>query len=146
MKWFFAAYKKGLFPALKEEMSASEFNEVFTQLVAQGYHGLWTQYAITKRGEVPVGFISGVKLDGHWLLTEFAPFPWASTRNKWETLIKFLNWFRTQDNGIIRVKGSEKRIFELACKTGVIRRAGTWYNWYGTEPAAVFQTNSIQEV
>lgn len=127
-------------------MNAAQFDELFIQIVTQMYRNLWVQYAPTKRGEIPVGFIAGVVLDSHWLLTDFVAFPWASTRNKWETLVKFLNSFRIKDNGIIRVKMSDMRIFTAACKTGVIRRAGTWYNWYGTEPAAVFQTNSIQEL
>jgi hypothetical protein len=135
-----------VFPALKEGLSAAEFDELFIDIATKAYAGMWTQYATTKRGEVPVGFIAGVRLDGHWLLTEFIAFPWASVRNRAETLVKFLNWFRTVENAVVRVKMSDKKMFEFACRTGVLRRTGTWFNWYGTEPAAIFQTNSLQEI
>ena len=149
MRYTFAAYKKGALEPLGEpfdntSMTADQFKETFERFVVEKFHAVWTLFATTKRGFIPVGLIFAVWVPSSPYMTVNALcwFPWASRRNIIECCVSFLNSIRTQVNMMFYAAPEHKRTYEVCAMHGVIRRIGTSHIVFPGKPAAVFETRA----
>lgn len=150
IRWAWAAYRLGALkdmsgPFAKDGMTATEFEAEFRALVPIRYHGAWTLFADTKRGNVPVGmvfaFLSHAELSPFMIVGDIAWFPWASTRNKIEAAVHFFNSIRSTVPLVEYAHGEVRmRFFEMLCQHAVMRRVGTTFNVVKGEPVGVFET------
>lgn len=154
VRYAWAAYKKGALGDLGDKfkdmsMSADEFKVAFEVEVTTVFHGGWILIAPTKRGIMPVGLVLAF-----WSHSDprFAPFmnighilwfPWASARNKIESIVNFFSVIRHEVKMMQYANLTNKRLFEVIARHGVMRRVGTSYNVFTDGPAAVFETRSI---
>ncbi len=89
---------------------------------------LYVFEAKTKKGIIPVGMVTG-KLTGPMMwLGDVIWFPWASSRNKYESIVNFLNELRRMYVGLFTCTLGDKKFYENIARHGVIRRVGTLYD------------------
>lgn len=130
----------------KDDMDAAAFAVLFEAEITTKYHGVWTLFAESPKGFIPVGFVLGF-----WShpIPEFAPFmllgdmiwmPWSTPRNRVEAAVNFFNQARKSISFMEFAQEPEKKFFEMLCKHGVMRRAGTSNVVYRGEAAAIFET------
>lgn len=84
--------------------------------------------APTSRGPAPVGLITA-EADGNRLTPHVDWFQWASSRNKVETILQFLNETRRTWQVLIMSSPDNKGFFEVMVKYAVLRKAGTLLGW-----------------
>lgn len=152
IRFAWAAYKKGALAPMagvfaEPNMSVEEFNAAFPATVTTRYHGAWTLFADTRRGNMPVGmalaFYSHPEpaLAPFMIVADIVWFPWASARNRIEAAVYFFSVIRSSIPMVGYANGdTNKRFFEMVCQHGVMRRIGTTFNVVKDEPVAVFET------
>lgn len=152
IRFAWAAYKKGALAQLagpfeRTDMSADEFEVTFQATVTTRYHGAWTLFADTRRGNMPVGMVLAFyshpepALSPFMILGDIIWFPWASTRNKIEAAVYFFSVIRSSLSLVGYANGDvNKRFFEMLCQHSVMRRIGTTFVLIKGEPVAVFET------
>ena len=84
--------------------------------------------ALTKRGRIPIGMVTGKFVGGMLWLGDAIWFPWASSRNKYESMVNLFNEVRKHYVGIFTCTLDDKTFYESIAKHGVIRRVGTLYD------------------
>src|SRR5690349_548661 len=60
IRFIWAAYKKGALAPMgfsDESMTADQFKSEFEKLVLENFHAVWTLFAPTKKGSIPVGIV-----------------------------------------------------------------------------------------
>lgn len=146
MKYLYAAWRKGAKPldAIEAENNPEAFMEAFTAHAAARYHVAYTLIATPPgRDTMPVGIVFGIKPFYQqpviWI-GDFIWFPWASSRNKLETAVHFLNQMRKEWTIIGFAEPGVIPFFEHICRYGVSRRAGTLFDLFEEGPRGVFQT------
>lgn len=151
LKYLWAAYKKGALAAMGEEfasgaMSSEEFSASFHD-TAERYSEAWTVIASTRRGMMPVGVIFGslAPLAAYLVISGAVWFPWASRRNIIEGTVAFLNAIRKQAPAMLYARDEHKRLYEIACMHGIIRRVGTSHIVFPGQSAAVFETRITEQ-
>jgi hypothetical protein len=117
--------------------------DAFKQAVAdyfQGFNVLYTLLARVRGEPAPVGIMA--TRDGGYRVEPYAVwFPWASPRNKLESLLNFFNKIRVTRLGILFIPEKEIRAFEVLSRYGVIQRRGTLSRFYEDgQFAAIYQT------
>lgn len=139
------AYRRGALKGiLPDGMSADEFKDSFVRLILERYEAAWTLFAETKRGVVPVGLAVGFWLHPRaprlvMVLDALVWFPWASRRNKVESIVGFLDAMRREMPMIGYARGQDKGFMEMLAKHGLGRQVGTSYTIFGTEPATIWE-------
>ena len=111
-------------------------------------NGAWTlQAPVVGRGIIPVGLMTawvGARTPAHVREIHVTWFPWASKRNRVESLINFVHRMRTQFDLYSAVKMKDVKLFEYVCQHGIGRRMGTWKGYFGRgEDAALFQSKDV---
>lgn len=145
VSYAWAAYKKGslgtIFP---EDLNAQDFTQLFQQFAIGRYDGVWTLFAETGKGFIPVGLAVGFwphREAMQWMLMDaFVWFPWASSRNKIESAVNFLNGVRHQIPMIGFVKSEDRTFVDVIAKHGILNRVGTSYNIFPGERASIWET------
>ena len=95
--------------------------------------------APTKLGFRPVGILTGIYAGPMVLLGDASWFPWASDRNKLESMVNIFNELRKQFLGIFYCALSDKKFYEHIARHGIIKRIGHIDGIYKDEPAVEFQ-------
>lgn len=145
LKWVWAAYRKDGLRSLKEffpsDIQPEEFQNVFVDFIESGIH-CWVCDAQTPRGYVPVGLAMGVPTIHKMIaLGDFNWFPWASSRNIYESTVNIINDLRGKTNLLMTVDLSNKRFAEKIAANGIMRRVGTLHG-VEDDPIAVFQSRN----
>jgi hypothetical protein len=145
MKYLYAAWRLGSKPLDQiEAVDPDSFAEAFAEHAAARYQSAYTLIASPPNREpMPVGVVFGIKpfygKNVLWI-GDFLWFSWASSRNKLETAVHFFNQMR-KETAIIGFSEPESiDFFEHICRYGVMRRAGTVFDFLNEGPMAVFQT------
>lgn len=147
IKYAFAAYRLGALAPLGDAftdagMTADEFKTAFEKTVMERFHGVWTLFAKTKRGFIPVGLVFAAWERNRPFMTidGMIWFPWSSARNKVEAIVNYLNVVRAQMSMVFYVLPEHKRLYEVCAMHGVVRRVGTSYVAIPGKSCAVFET------
>jgi hypothetical protein len=147
VRYTFAAYRKGSLSSLGEDfantdMNADEFKAAFEGFVLKNFHAVWTLFATTPKGVIPVGivFAEGAPNGPYMIVTAAVWFPWASKRNMVEAMVSFLDSVRKQVALVFYAVPEHKRMYEVCAMHGVVRRVGTSYTVIPGKAAAVFET------
>ena len=153
IRFLYPAYKLGDLASLGEsfhdgEMAPEEFRDSLEQELIESYHGAWTLIAETSRGFLPVGVVLGFYSHHNpdkapfMILGDILWMPWASPRNKVETMVGFFNAMRAEIPMVEYANMETKPFFEMIARHGIMRRVGTSHNVYPGEPTAIFETRS----
>lgn len=127
-------------------MNAEEFKAAFETEITVKYHGVWTLFAETKRGNIPVCFVLAFwchpepQLAPYMILDQLVWLPWSTPRNRIESATNFFNSTRNDIPMIGYARERDKKFFEVMMKHGIMRRIGTSFNVFPDEPAAVYET------
>ncbi len=125
----------GFFP---EDLTPTTFHSRLTRTMI---HGVWfTLIApVPDRDHIPVGLI-GADIEDNRLEPHFCWYPWASPRNKVETVLCFLNDMRRDYTVIVRSKQKDWHFFERMCQYGIMRHCGRIFRYFGDDVAHIWQT------
>lgn len=146
LKYLWASYKKGVLSSMgsafaDREMNPDQFKEAFEN-AAQDYSEGWIVITETKKGFIPAGIVLG-KLDTllpFMIVGGVAWFPWATSRNIIEGTVAFFDAMRRQMPCIGFAIDDHKRLYEICCMHGIMRRVGTSQVAVPGRAAAVFET------
>lgn len=141
VRYAWAAYKLGKFPILPEGMDAAQFKSAFEMLVLTTYPATWVVSAESHKGFIPSGivFASFAPLNAYLIIMGITWFPWVSKRNILEGTVAFFNGVRKQLPIIGYANEEHKKLYEVCCMHGIMRRVGTSHVIFKDGPAAVFE-------
>jgi hypothetical protein len=150
MRFVWAAYKKG---ALEDmggsfalpNMDAEAFKLAFEEVSAR-FSEAWTIWAPTKRGFIAVGIVFSAFAPSlpYRVIGGIAWFPWASKRNVIEGTVAFFSGARREVPTVAYAIDEHKRVYEVCCMHGVMRRVGTSHVVFPGKSAAVYETRAPQ--
>lgn len=147
VRYTFAAYRKGSLSSLgesfaKTDMDADEFKAAFEKFVLERFHAVWTLFAPTPKGVIPVGIVFAAWAPNapYMIVSVAVWFPWASKRNMLESMVGFWDSIRKQVPLVFYALPEHKRMYEVCAMHGVVRRVGTSYTAIPGKAAAVFET------
>lgn len=146
MKYLWASYKKGALASMGSafaavDMTPDQFKEAF-DTAAQFYSEGWIVLTETRQGFIPSGVVLG-KLDPllpFMIVGGIAWFPWATRRNVVEGTVAFFDAIRRQMPCMGFAADEHKRLYEICCMHGIMRRVGTSQITMPGRSAAVFET------
>jgi len=90
MKFLWASHKK----TSDNPLSPQEFKEQYLKGFQTTYDTAWIFEAQTKKGMMPIGVLYGMSAGAFLHVGDMEWFPWASTRNKLETMVNFFDKIR----------------------------------------------------
>lgn len=151
MRYIWAAYTKGALASMGEKyadgkMPSEDFETQFGIEILTNYHAAWTLFADNGNGLIPIGLVLGFYSHHN---PEFSPFmivgdmiwfPWATTRNRVETAVKFFHEIRREIQMVEYARKEHQKFFDMICAHAVLRRAGTSYVVYPGEATAIYET------
>lgn len=147
MPYIWAAYRKGCLAPMGEQfadgaMKRDEFRAAFEEEVVSKYQAAWIVLGENKRGFIPIGMVFGAwaPLLPFMIVGGIAWFPWASDRNIIEGTVGFFNAVRNEIPMMGYANNEQKRLYEVCCMHGIMRRVGTSHIAFADGPAAVFET------
>lgn len=148
LKYIWAAYKKGALSPMGEAfaetgMDAAAFNSAFESSVEKFSEG-WMICADTPKGFIPCGAVFG-KFDQilpFMIVAGVVWFPWASRRNVIEGSVTFFHSVRKAYPTMLFATEQHKRLYEIVCMHGIMRRVGTSHVAFPGQQAAVFETRA----
>lgn len=121
-----------------KDLSKDDFVQVLNAWMDLGCY--FVLIAKTGKGEVPVGVIAENRkptmIEPHVVW-----FPWASDRNKLETIMKFVNEMRREVLVVIFAEYKERRFWNLLSNYGIIKRrtaTGGIKGWYGDDACEIW--------
>ncbi len=149
LPYVYAAWKKGALDWI-EARDIEEFKAGFLDFVLSRYAEGWTLYGPSLRGrKEPVGLGLAWRRGRVVEVADFVWFPWASARNKVETVTHLLDVLRKADHDegkvmVLVFSGQDdKRFYDHVCRHGVLRRIGTTHNFYPGSRGGVYETVEI---
>jgi len=110
-----------------EDPKQEEFNNKLNLYLAMN-DVMYVFEAITPRGNIPVGILTGKLLGPILWLGDAIWFPWASGRNKYESMVNLFNELRREYVAMFTCTLGDKNFYEKVARHGVIRRVGTLYD------------------
>lgn len=137
-KYAWAAYKLGAFGPDRSSDSQA-FNKQLDDYLRL-HDVAYIVLAKTDKGKIPVGMIVGKYMGPLLYLVDTTWFPWASSRNKLESIAKLLNELRRQYIVMFFCGIKDKDFYVNIARRGVIRRVGTIYDLLIEGPSPLFQT------
>lgn len=145
VKYLWASYKKGALASMGTafadgNMTPDQFKEAFDR-AAQDYSEGWIILAETRKGFIPSGIVLGKldKLLPFMIIGGIAWFPWATRRNIIEGTVAFFDVMRKQMPWIGFATDEHKRLYEICCMHGIMRRIGTSHVAIPGQGSAVFE-------
>lgn len=127
MPYIWAAYRRGLFPMIPEDLGAAEFEAVFMNiLVDEIRRGNRVSVSIgrTDQGEIPLGF-NWVHMIGTIANPHVIWFPEAGARNKIELMARFLLSVKSESFLLVNAPADLVGFFSHLGRYGILRRVGT---------------------
>jgi hypothetical protein len=148
IRFLWATYKKGALTPMDARfadagMTPEQFSEAFDEIAGR-YNEGWTISAETKRGFMPVGMIFGAlaPLSAYMIVAGVLWFPWATKRNVVEGAVAFFNEARHHIPMMLYATEEHKRMYEVCCMHGIMRRIGTSEVVFPGRSAAVYETRA----
>ena len=92
----------------------------------------------------PTGVVLAV-VEGHRVNIKPTFFPWSTTRNRVEALLKWLHSIRTDYTVYWTVPESERALPERMRQYAVLRRVGTLEHWYTDTTAMMYEGRRFKE-
>lgn len=143
LKYLWAAYRKGALKSLfsNEGMTSEEFRLSFDDAASRFSEG-WIIEADTSAGRRPAGVVFG-KMDAilpFMIIAGIVWFPWATKRNIIEGTVTFFEGIRRTIPWMGFATDEHKRLYEVCCMHGIMRRVGTSGVAIPGTNAAVFET------
>lgn len=141
MAYLWAAYKKGALSemGLDDGMTSEQFDDAFAASIERFTNG-WIIVADTKRGRLPAGILFGTMTPFFTIMSGGAWFPWATRRNVVEGTVAFFAAKRREFPIMFPADEPSKRLYEICCMHGVLRRIGTSFTMMPGKSAAVFES------
>ena len=150
LPWLWAAYRKGALAVLGEAFASGLTQDQFRANV---------EFYIHTQGLVPIAFYTGEDrkmvgiglfwLRGRcWQTENLIWFPWATPKNILASYVNFVNVMRNAeaDSGKYFIlefaQEKDQKFFDTVCLYGVMRRAGTMYEFYKGGRACVYESRS----
>ena len=130
IKYLWAVYKKN-----GGELNAKEYKEQLLSGVVSSYDYAWTMEV-----EKPVGVAFGIQAGPMVLFGDVQWFPWATRRNKYESMTNILNNLRKERLVIFYCNKEHNNFYIHISRMGVIRRVGHIHGIYENEPSILFET------
>jgi hypothetical protein len=131
MPYLWAGYMRGAFdavPELVEGMDSQEFLGVFLALIGDRVLAdggdVWTFFANTPKGEIPVGVVIASASRENHLEPHVFWFPEASARNKLECALKWIVETKEKHKLDMWVAEADWKFYDHLCKYGAIRTVG----------------------
>ena len=137
-KFLYAAYKQKAFGEFTNS-GPREFDKQLDDYLAL-HEIAFIVESKTKEGQIPVGMIVGKFMGPILFLGDTTWFPWASSRNKMETITHLLNELRKRYIVMFFCEQKDKEFYLNIAKQGIIRRLGTIYDLFVDGGAPLFQT------
>ncbi len=141
LKYLGAAWKKGALDSMggvfaEHDLSAQEFLQRAAEALADlpDGTGKWMLEAPVGGKLTPVGLMVAAVVE-HRMEPNVYWFPWASMRNKLETVVKFINFMRRHYLVIVMHPVAMKPFFEAVARHGVLTRAGVIPGYYADADA-----------
>ncbi len=143
IRYAWAAYKTGGLSEMgfAKSLTAEQFKVAFEQTVVTMYPATWAIIANTRKGLIPVGFVFGsfAPLNAYLIVMGISWFSWASKRNILEGTVAFFNSIRKEFPWMGYANNKHKKVYEVCCMHGIMRRIGTSHVVFPDGPAAVFE-------
>ncbi len=138
-----AAYKTGGLSEMgfAQSLTADKFKIAFEHSVITQYPATWVVMAQTSKGFIPVAFVFGAwaPLGAYLIVMGISWFSWASKRNILEGTVGFFNSIRKELSVMGYANEKHKKLYEVCCMHGIMRRIGTSHVALPDGPAAVFE-------
>jgi len=120
-------------------LSPKEFRDAFSEMAAVRYDFGWMLVS----GDRPAGAIFAIGILGLLFIADTVWFPWATPRQKIETMVHWINEMRRDMKIIEFARPEDKRFWEHIAKHGIMRRVGTVHDVYG-QPSPLFESRVRQ--
>lgn len=150
LKYAYAAWRIGGIDMLGFEpdadMAGPDWVDHTAEFILAHYAHAYTLLAKTNEGKRPAGIVLLHQPDKRAAVLWMADviwFPWATSRNKLESIVNFMNSMRKVWLIFEFAIPAQTSFFDHVCRYGVMRRAGTVFDLYA-EPASVFQTRKLR--
>lgn len=147
MKFLYAAWRLGNLGFEDFEFEGDDpdkFAEALSIYLMDRFQAFFTMFAKPPgRDVMPVGMVFGtIPFPNKQVMWcgDFTWFPWASSRNKLESAVNFLNRMRHEWLVIGFADDEVINFFEHVCRYGVMRRVGKVFDMFEGGPGGVFQT------
>lgn len=114
-------------------MSASEYRDQVIASLTNTYHHAW----VMEVGK-PVGVAFGVNAGPMVLFGDVQWFPWATSRNKLESMTNILHRLRKQQKIILYCDKAHHEFYVHLARTGILRRVGHLH--FDNEPSILFES------
>lgn len=144
MRFAWAAYRKGSLASMSEAfknpaLSQEQFDREFVDALSR-----YTEGWIIVANQRPIGMVFGVQapLSLHMIVGWVVWFPWATKRNVLEGTVAFFDTVRRQFPMMGYANGEHKRLYEVVCMHGIMRRVGTSQIIFPGQSAAVYETRA----
>src|SRR3989304_122510 len=89
-KYFWLLYKLGKLEIFEKELNVNDFRKSLWTYIFKVYNYVWVLEAKTAKGYQPTGFLFGKMLGPIIEIGDMIWLPWATDRNKLESLVNFL--------------------------------------------------------
>ena len=136
IKYFYAAYKK----KEHDNKTPLEFKNELLSYINHSYDDAYVLLANVKDKLEVIGSFFAQYAGPLMVVGDVSWFPWASKRNRIESMVNAINELRKERLMIFISNLKEKRFYEYICKHGILKRIGTLDDLYKDEPAAMFQS------
>lgn len=141
IKYLWAAYRQGAFDFENRDMGAAEFKSAFEHAVLSNCSAVWVLYGKTRKAFIPVGVVFATHTHLPFFVVSGAVWlPWASKRNIVECMVAFLNRIRRDHQLQFYATPEHRKLYEVCCKHGIVRRVGTSYEAIPGHAASVYET------
>ena len=137
-KYIWAAYKLGAFGDIGTQQ---EFDARLALYLSMN-DKLYIFEAPTPRGRIPVGLVAGKFMGPVIWLVDAVWFPWASDRNKYESMVNLFQETRKHYVALFTCTIQDLKFYEKVAKHGVIRRVGTLHD-IADDKLAQWQTRKL---
>lgn len=138
IKYFYASYKK----SGHDDKTPLEFKNELLRHIQTSYDDAFVMMArVEGKKEVVGGFFS--QYAGPLMVVgDITWFPWASKRNRVESMVNAINELRKERLMIFISTLKDKRFYEYICRHGILSRIGHIQELYKDEPAVMFQSRA----
>lgn len=146
VKYIWAAYKMGGMPedVLPQGLSKEQFMECVVDFVGAVSNIYILRGSNKGVSDMPIALVASLII-GQRMEPHVTWFPWATSRNKVETSINFINEMRKNYKLHIISSMDDVPFFNHLCRYGIVQRIGKRIGYYANGDHAMFYQERIKE-